>query len=230
MDGFEQYLAGLKASNPDVHAKIVYGLNDENIFKFINQIQNGAVGIFYCATSYAMGVDSYNTAGVERIFEIKKREKSKPLSILASRKNYINWVDVPKRSLESFEAVIEKYWPGPVSLIAPKKSIIPDEITMGMKSVHLVCIDEATEKISDCSKNPIAVTSANYSGGDLITAPIETIDIFKDEVDCFLVGGESEYKYSTTIIDFSEMIPKVIRKSSENILHELKDIIPELQW
>ncbi len=107
----------------------------------------------------------------------------------------------------------------------PKKNIIPDYVTFQRSSVHLVCIDRVTKLISEYSPVPVAVTSANLSGAPLITDPTTVIEKFENSVDLFLIAGESKYKCSTTIVDFTQEPPTILRKGFQEILKQLSPIL-----
>ncbi|MEN6461571.1 MAG: Sua5/YciO/YrdC/YwlC family protein, partial [Syntrophomonas sp.] len=121
-------------------------------------------------------------------------------------------------------------------IILPKRKrdneneyVIPSEVTAGEHSVHIVCIDDITEYMAVLSDSPIAVTSANMSGSKLITNPLDVIYKFEKQVDKFLIGEKKQYKFSTTIVDFSKEIPRIARNTSYRIVKELQSIIPGLE-
>ena len=88
--------------------------NDEGIGKTFQVIENGGIVIFPTDTVYGMGCNPYNVNAVEKIYEIKSREKIKPLPVLAYSLDTVKQI----ARIDTFtEKIIKKYWPGPLTLI-----------------------------------------------------------------------------------------------------------------
>ena len=88
--------------------------DDEGIEKTFQVIKNGGIVIFPTDTVYGMGCNPYNVNAVEKIYEVKSREKRKSLPVLAYS------LDIVKKiaHVDTFtEKIIKKYWPGPLTLI-----------------------------------------------------------------------------------------------------------------
>lgn len=224
----------IRKNKPHIYSKVLVGVEDEeNIKTVVKHLNNGKVIAFYAATSYALGVNAYNLNGINRIYDIKRRERNKPLSILANKDQFERWALVEPHVRDQLSQIVEKYWPGSVSIVLPKlerngETVIPSEVTRSISSVHLVCMDKTTELLTLYSEAPIAATSANISGEELITDPVTLIEKFGNVVDLLLVGPESNYKHSTTIIDFTCNPPKILRESSNKLTLELLEIVPDL--
>lgn len=227
----EFFLIQLEKENPRQYKKVYQGLSSDNILEVLRQMTDeGKVFVFYCGTSYAMGANAKDTDAIRRIYEAKGRDDSKPLSILSTKDNIEEWAYINDDIGSYVEEIVNTFWPGDVSIILPKKvennaPVISDYVTSKMNTVHLTCIDPYTEKMSEYSKTPIAVTSANKSGMGIITSPIKAIQEFGDVVDGFLVGGDSNFKKSTTIVDFSVYPPTILRSGSQETVEKVKNIL-----
>ena len=194
--------------------KIFDAFKDEDIKKAVEYMKEGAVIIFYSESVYGFVTNGYIKEAVERIYEIKKRSKKKPLNVLATPSNFTNWCYVPEKWKHVVEKLIRLYWPGNLGLILPKKETIPGYVNAYLNSVNLVCMDIVAYKISSFADFPVCVTSANFSGEKPITDPEEALNTFKDYIDVFLLGPESSRKQPTTIIDFSKDRPYILRETT----------------
>ena len=88
--------------------------NIEGIEKTFQIIENGGIVVFPTDTVYGLGCNPYNSSAVKKIYEIKSREKIKSLPVLAYSLEIVKKITC----IDSFtEKIIEKYWPGPLTLI-----------------------------------------------------------------------------------------------------------------
>ena len=134
----------------------------EAISEVVAVLNSGGVVIYPTDTIYALGANAMNLRGVERIFRIKKRSLAKPLPIFA--KNTI-WVNELANVNPKIENVLGKIWPGKVTAVLPKKSIVPNMITAQSQTVGIRIPDYLfIDKLLGRFGYPITATSANISG------------------------------------------------------------------
>lgn len=166
--------------------------------------------IFQTDTVYGLGTSINNVEGVKRIYEIKKREPKKPLAILCADINQV------KSIVENFDSGLlwaEKYWPGALTLIFRKNSLISDEITSGFDTVGVrIPNDEIALRILR-KVGPMAVTSLNISSEPAILEFKQTI-AFLRQVD-YIVNGIDLNGTSSTVFDIANK--KILRQGSLKI-------------
>ena len=184
--------------------------NDEGIRKSVEIIENGGVIIFPTDTVYGIGCNPYDVNAVKKIYEIKSREKTKSLPVLASSIEIVKQISI----IDEFtEKIIKKYWPGPLTLILKlkdknlKKSLnLEDKIAVRIP--NSVC---TLKLLNKC--NLIVGTSANVSGDSSFTNPQECIKNVKN-YDVFVDGGTITSKGESTIIEIENEKIHVIREGA----------------
>ena len=184
------------------------GCNIEGIEKTFQVIENGGIAIFPTDTVYGIGCNPYNSSAVKKIYEIKSREKIKSLPVLAYSLEIVKEITC----VDAFtEKIIEKNWPGPLTLILKltdqklKKSLrLDDKIAIRIPDSE--CTLKLLEKC-----NLLVGTSANISGNKSFTDPEECVKNIKN-YDIFLNGGTITSKGESTIIEIKNEKIEVIRE------------------
>jgi L-threonylcarbamoyladenylate synthase len=172
---------------------------EENIRLAAEKIRAGGLVAFPTETVYGLGADGLNPIAVAKIFEVKKRPAFNPLILHIAQKDWIKkYADYNDSRIDR---LIEKFWPGPLTLVLPKREIVPDIVTSGNPTVAIRMPDHpvALELISLCG-NPIAAPSANKFGQ---LSPTEAGHVFKslgNKVDIILDGGVSKVGLESTIL------------------------------
>ena len=184
--------------------------NDEGIRKSVEIIENGGVIIFPTDTVYGIGCNPYDVNAVKKIYEIKSREKTKSLPVLASSIEIVKQITIMD---EFTEKIVKKYWPGPLTLILKlkdknlKKSLnLEDKIAVRIP--NSVC---TLKLLNKC--NLIVGTSANVSGDSSFTNPQECMKNVKN-YDVFVDGGTITSKGESTIIEIENEKIHVIREGA----------------
>ena len=182
--------------------------NKEGIEKTYEIIKNGGIVIFPTDTVYGIGCNPYNENAVNKIYKIKSREKIKSLPVLAYSLEIVKKI----AHIDPFtEKIIEKYWPGSLTLILEltdqklKKSLNLDN-KIAIRIPDSKCTLKLLEK---CSL--LVGTSANISGNSSYTNPDECLKNIKN-YDVFLNGGTITSKGESTIIEIENEEIKMIRE------------------
>jgi len=186
----------------------------DQIEKAVKILKRGGIIAYPTDTVYGIGCNVFDKEAVERIFELKGRDFNKPLSIAVfDFKMLQEIVFVTEQEKE----ILEKFLPGPFTIILPKKPIISDLVTAGSEFAgiripeHKIVLELITK-----AGFPIITTSANLSGKK---PPInaEEVDLKVD----FMVEGECKYKKPSTVIDLKNR--RIIRKGVE--IKKVKQIL-----
>ncbi len=187
---------------------------EEQIDEVVDYLNRGKVIVYPTDTIYGLGCDATNKKAIEKIFKIKKREKSKALLILVK-----SWCMVKRYTFLS--AKQDKYmralWPGPVSAILKKKESLPDNLTGDRDSiaVRMPKNDFLINLIKKFDK-PLVSTSVNLSGEKSLSNPEEIIKYFKnkkEKPDIIIDASKTKKKKPSRLIDIRDVNDiKILRK------------------
>lgn len=180
----------------------------------VNILSYGGTIVYPTDTLYGLGANALNEVAVRKIFRIKNRSFSKPLPMIV--RNY-SWakelVEIKPKNAE----IIKKVWPGKVTLVFPKKDIVPDALTAEFNSVGIRIPDYVfIDKLLASFGYPITSTSANISGQESTNDINKIIEIFSKSTmkpDLIIDAGILPKSEPSMIIDLTGNKPKVLRIS-----------------
>lgn len=200
------------------------GYTKEDIIKIADIIKSGEILILPTDTVYGIVSDSTNEDAVKKIYELKKREMSKPLNILVSNKEMIK--RVVKEISKWEEKIINKFFPGSLTIIFQKNGIIPDIVTSGLNTVGVRMPNhKMLLELINYLDNPIVATSCNFAGKKEITNAEDAAFKFKDNVKAIVDGGNLKNGIPSTIIELKEDKINILREgqvSKEILEKEIK--------
>lgn len=189
-------------------------MNNEPINKTIETLASGGIIAYPTDTLYGIGCDALNEETVRKVYEIKGRNFSKPMSIAVSSIEMMErYVTIPI----NIRSLLKKIVPGPYTILLQKKDIIPDLVTSGstLVGVRIPDHDLILEIIERFGK-PIITTSANLSGENDVTK-YEDITLPVD----YIVKGQCKYNQPSTVFD--PINKKILRKGAR--LDEINKIL-----
>ncbi|MCI5839857.1 MAG: L-threonylcarbamoyladenylate synthase [Peptoniphilaceae bacterium] len=202
-------------------------IDKDKINKASKFIKKGELVAFPTETVYGLGANGLDEKACKKIFEAKKRPADNPLILHISNKNEIYELveDIPK---EAFD-VMDKLWPGPMTLIFKKSDIVPKIVTAGGDTVAVrMPVDKiALEFIRQCNY-PIAAPSANLSGKPSPTNAKDVLFDMDGRISAIIDGGESDIGIESTVIDFSQK-PFTILRPGFYTFEFLKNYIEDLR-
>ena len=125
-------------------------------------LESSGVIVYPTDTLYGIGCNALDGKAVKRVFEIKKRSLSKPLPMITRN---IKWAKELADIRKKDEKILNKVWPGKVTVILPKKEIVPDILTSNHQTVGMRVPDYPfIDRLLKLFGYPIVSTSANISG------------------------------------------------------------------
>lgn len=176
-------------------------------------IKQGKIVVFPTETVYGIGTNGLDENAVRRLFEVKQRPFNKPISLLVSNMQMVNLI--AKDITEVEYKIMEKFFPGPLTMILKKKDIVPDLVTAGQDTVGVrMPSGEIARKLVEIAGVPIAAPSANITGQPSGTNLQETKEHFEGKADYFIDGGDSELGYASTIVKVVDGKPQILRQGS----------------
>ena len=171
----------------------------QNIAKGASVIKGGGLVAFPTETVYGLGADGLNPIAVAKIFEAKRRPAFNPLILHVSGIEQLYQICVLNN--KKIKKLIQNYWPGPLTLVLPKKEIVPEIVTSGHPTVAVRMPDHkvALELITS-AETPIAAPSANTFGFLSPTSAEHVVKQLGDRVDVILDGGKCRVGVESTIV------------------------------
>lgn len=165
-------------------------------------IQEGKLVAFPTETVYGLGANAFNPLAVAKIFEIKERPSFDPLIVHIADIRQVE--TLVSRTDERVYKLIEKFWPGPLTIVLPKSDMVPDIVTAGLPTVGIrMPGNQIALDLIHKSGCPIAAPSANKFGRISPTSPAHVIKQLPN-VDCILDGGKTTVGIESTIIQLTD--------------------------
>ncbi|MFD3158263.1 L-threonylcarbamoyladenylate synthase [Haloimpatiens sp. FM7330] len=163
-------------------------------------IRNGGIVAFPTETVYGLGANALDCCAVKKIFKAKGRPQDNPLIVHISNIEEIN--DLVKQIPHKAKILMEKFWPGPLTLILEKTDVIPDVTSAGLKTIGIrMPSNDTARALIKAARKPIAAPSANISGRPSPTNLETCVDDLNGKVDCIIGGEKSEVGLESTIVD-----------------------------
>lgn len=175
-------------------------------------IKKGELVAFPTETVYGLGADVFNEDAIQKIYEAKGRPSSNPLIVHIAEVEQLALLTDDVGSAE--QTLITAFWPGPLTLVFPKKSTVSDIVTGGLKTVavrmpaHPMALD-----LIKTSGTPIAAPSANLSGKPSATHHSHVQNYFGESIFC-LEGGATVHGLESTVLQIKEGVPHIYRLGS----------------
>ena len=184
---------------------------DENAIQEAAAIlrRGGLLGI-PTETVYGLGADGLNEDAVRRIFEAKGRPQDNPLILHIPEASWLErcCVDVP----DTAYTLASRFWPGPLTMILPRRSCVPLRTTGGLETVGVRCPDHpVTRAIIAAADTPVAAPSGNTSGRPSPTTAQHMVEDMWGKIDGIVDGGPCVVGVESTIIDLTVQPPRLLR-------------------
>ncbi|MCL0069683.1 L-threonylcarbamoyladenylate synthase, partial [Dehalococcoidia bacterium] len=204
-------------------ARILDGYRTEAIREAASVIQNGGVVAFPTETVHGLGADAFNPEAVARIFELKNRPRFDPLIVHVAELSDVEkiWLKADDRA----KKLMERFWPGPLTIVLPKRPEVPHIVTAGLPTVavrlpsHPVALSLIRE-----ARTPIAAPSANPFGYLSPTTAEHVREQLGDGIEIILDGGSCPVGVESTIIALYEEEPLLLRPGGTP-LEEIERVI-----
>ena len=162
-------------------------------------IRAGGLVAFPTETVYGLGANGLDGQAVDRIFEAKGRPNDNPLILHVARKEDALplWAAEPPFA----RALMDTFWPGPLTLIYHRSAVIPNEVTAGLETVAVRMPDnDAARALIAAAGVPIAAPSANLSGKPSPTTAAHVLQDMDGRIPLILDGGPCRYGVESTVL------------------------------
>jgi L-threonylcarbamoyladenylate synthase len=164
-------------------------------------------------TVYGLAADALQPAAVARIFEAKERPFFDPLIVHLPDRSWLERIAVlPEESRGLIEALIGEFWPGPLTLVLPRRELVPDLVTAGLATVAVrMSAHPVFRAVIERFGGPLAAPSANRFGRISPTAAAHVASELDGRISLILDGGPTEHGLESTIVKVEGTNLKVLR-------------------
>ena len=185
-------------------------VKDEELAEAAGILKNGGLVAFPTETVYGLGANALDEKAAKKIYAAKGRPSDNPLiahiSCMEELPALVKEIPAAGRKLA------EKYWPGPLTLIFPKREVVPYGTTGGLETVAVrMPSDPVANRLIRLAGIPVAAPSANTSGRPSPTKAEHVIEDMDGKIDMIIDGGEVGIGVESTIVDVSGPVPTLLR-------------------
>ncbi|HET6446932.1 MAG TPA: L-threonylcarbamoyladenylate synthase [candidate division Zixibacteria bacterium] len=173
-------------------------------------IRLGSLVAFPTDTLYGVGADISNPDAIDQLYRAKNRPKDKGIPVLIA-----DGVDVDNiaTSIPSeARALIEKFWPGPLTLILQKREDLASGLSPNQGIAVRVPGNLIARRLIRAAGGAIAASSANQSGSDPALTADQALIALRGSIAAVLDGGPVEFGVASTILDFTTHPPRIVRQ------------------
>ena len=173
-------------------------------------LREGKLVAFPTETVYGLGANAFDERAVARVFEAKARPTFDPLIVHIARLEDISML--AKEVPENARTLARCLWPGPLTIILPKRREVPDIVTAGLSTVAVRFPSHpVARRVIELAQIPIAAPSANPFGYLSPTTAEHVIDMLGERIDYLVDGGPCDVGVESTVIDMTAARPALLR-------------------
>ena len=177
-------------------------------------------------TVYGLGANGLDPEAVARIFAAKGRPQDNPLILHIPSADWLGRYceHIP----DAAYTLAERFWPGPLTMILPRKGVVPDAVTAGLDTVGVRCPNHpVTLAIIRAADVPVAAPSGNTSGRPSPTRAEHMVEDMAGKIDAIVDGGPCGVGVESTIIDLTCTPPRLLRPGGLP-LEALEEVLGEV--
>ncbi|MDR0600241.1 MAG: threonylcarbamoyl-AMP synthase [Treponema sp.] len=171
-------------------------------------LKSGGLAAFPTETVYGLGADAFNPRPLARVFEVKGRPRFDPLIVHIAGTAALGRIAaleaLAPRRRKLLERLIGAFWPGPLTLVLPKRPEVPGLVSAGLPTVAVrLPAHRAARKLIELSTGAVAAPSANPFGRLSPTRAEHVVEGLGDRIDCVLDGGPCAVGVESTVLDLA---------------------------
>ena len=180
----------------------------------VELLQKGELVALPTETVYGLAADALNPIAVAKIFEAKERPRFDPLIVHIPGRDWLDRVaQIPREDQELIEKLAATFWPGPFTMVLPKREIVPEIVTAGLETVAVrISAHPIFSEIARAFGKPIAAPSANRFGCISPTTAQHVVDELGGRIPLVIDAGPSAHGIESTIVVVHEGEIGVLRR------------------
>lgn len=173
-------------------------------------LKDGHLIAFPTDTLYGVGADTFNPKAIKKLFAAKGRPLEKGIPILLSDVEYLG--DIVSQTSDLAMKLAQNFWPGPLTLILPKRDSISEIISPNENIAVRVPDNDVARKFIRAAGGAVATSSANRSGEPPALDAQEALAALGDSIAAVLDGGKVSLGIASTIVDCTDSPPRILRQ------------------
>ncbi|MFH1637418.1 MAG: L-threonylcarbamoyladenylate synthase [Candidatus Woesearchaeota archaeon] len=198
----ETKIVNIDKENPD----------KEKILEAALLLKEGKLVVFPTETVYGIAVKADNPEAIKRLFIAKKRPLDKPITVLISDKKQV--YELAREVPETAKKLMDKFWPGPLTIVLRKKDSVNDVLTAGSNTIGIRMPDHKVALLLIKEAGIIAAPSANISGNNPAVSAEEALKELDGLVDMIIDSGKTDIGVSSTVVDLTKEKLVILREGS----------------
>jgi L-threonylcarbamoyladenylate synthase len=185
----------------------------DDVERAVAALERGGLIVFPTETLYGLGADATRTETVDRLGDLKGRDRDKPVSVLVASRAMLDEIAASIPSVA--ERLVAAFWPGPLTIALPARSGLPARLTAGSGTIAArISSHPIAQKIVSALGRPLTATSANPGGSPPAGAIAAARAYFGARVDVYVDGGPSAPGPASSVVDCSVTPPRLIREGA----------------
>lgn len=174
-----------------------------------SMLSAGNLVVFPTDTLYGVGANTFDESALAALFEVKARMLEKGIPVLLADHEHIELVarEIPAYAIE----LAERFWPGPLTLIVPRRRDLPPNISPNENIAVRVPKHDVARAIILAAGGAVATTSANLSGDPPARDAVEALQALQGRVAAVVDGGPAQHGVASTIVDCTVDPPRILR-------------------
>jgi len=189
----------------------------------VELVRQGKMVAFPTDTVYGLGVAAFDPQGIEELYIVKERENSKAIAVLLS--SAAELAKVTAAMNETARRLAERFWPGPLTLVVPRHPDLPGNLSP-LVTIGVRMPDHPLALALIAQTGPLAVTSANLSGGENTSTAQEVYAQLSGRIPLILDGGRTPGGSPSTVVDCTAEELVILRQGPIS-LHEMQTILSD---
>jgi len=180
----------------------------------VESVRKGEIVALPTETVYGLAADALNPIAVAKIFEAKKRPRFDPLIVHLPSRDWLERIaNVPEHSGQLISRLADRFWPGPFTMVLPKREIVPEIVTAGLDTVALrISAHPVFAEIIQQFGKPLAAPSANRFGRLSPTMAQHVLDELDARIPLIIDAGPTEHGIESTIISVRGNSIEILRR------------------
>ena len=180
----------------------------------VELLRQGEIVALPTETVYGLAADALNPIAVAKIFEAKERPRFDPLIVHLPNREWLERIVVlPEKDRELIVRLADKFWPGPFTIVLPKREIVPDIVTAGLDTVAVrLSAHPVFAQIACAFDKPLAAPSANRFGRISPTTAQHVFDELDGRIPLIIDAGPAEHGIESTIVTVRDGGIEILRR------------------
>ena len=200
--------------------------NPADIARAAECLRTGGLVAFPTETVYGLGVHALDRAAVLRLFDVKGRPANDPLILHVATSDQVRTVVTSPPPV--WERLADRFWPGPLTLVMRRGSIVPPEVTAGLDTVAVrVPAHPVARALLAAAQVPVAAPSANLFSRPSPTRAAHVLEDLAGRIEMILDSGPTDVGIESTVLDLTVEPPTVLRPGAVS-LDMLREILADV--